>query len=130
MFDSIAGVAAVGNVSGAAGAAASPSADGGLSALRGQSVDAGRQADLARQVKLEGTDEVSMLGLNGAPSAMNQPLFAISSIMNKPDGPNMEDMVNLQLGLMNYSMSMTIMTQSHKKISESKSALMNEGKNA
>jgi hypothetical protein len=39
-------------------------------------------------------------------------------------------MVNLQLGLMNYSMSMTIMTQSHKKISESKSALMNEGKNA
>jgi hypothetical protein len=25
---------------------------------------------------------------------------------------------------------MTIMTQSHKKISESKSALMNEGKNA
>ena len=129
-MDSITGISALTRVTGTAGLAGNPSADGGLSALRAQGVDAGRQPGLAHVARLDGAEGVSAIAASGMQNAKLQPWASAASMLNNPEGPSVQDMVQLQMGLMNYSMSMTIMAQSHKKISESKSALMNEGKNA
>lgn len=128
MIDSISSISALTGVSGTSNVTGNGVVDGGMSTLRANATDAGRQPEVSRTALVSNTESVSGVGGVGIPAALSQPLPL--SFLNKAEGTSVTDLVNMQMGLMNYSMSMTIMAQSHKKISESKSALMNEGKNA